>query len=122
MLLWHRLVRSGVPVQASDIAWVGHVFRETNLNLVLFWPKFNNLETKNTILPPFRKLKGVKMQELGFSDNQRTVYFDSNLTTHNRDLHHEARKLKPLWSEFVWTFNCRIYVRETKEDKPMAVI
>lgn len=111
----------GVPVLPQDIAWVGRVGLSNKSKPRIILAKFYNLETKNAILRASRKRKGIKMQELGYADDRRTVYVNENLTAYYRNLYQDARKLKPQKFEFVWTYNCRIYVRKTKEDKPIPV-
>lgn len=115
-------VVTGVPLQPHDIAWVGRVglSRDKSKPRVIL-AKFHTLEQKNAVLRASRKRKGIKVNELGYADDRRSVFVNENLTTHYRDLYRDARKLKPLKYEFVWTYNCRIYVRKTKDDKPIPI-
>lgn len=112
---------AGVLITETDLKWVGRVGSKANgiskPRTVLV--KFHSQDIKNTLLRALRKRRGIKLQELGYAEETRTMHVSENLTPHFRDIYRTARKVEKF--KFVWTYNCRIFIRQSVESELVLV-
>lgn len=112
---------TGVNITENDLKWVGRVGSNTSNKIkprtVLV--KLHNQDLKNTLLRALRKRRGIKLQELGYAEETRTLHVSENLTPHFRNIYQSARKLEKF--KFVWTYNCRIFVRENQNSELILI-
>lgn len=111
----------GLNLNETDLKWVGRVGSKANTSsrprTVLI--KFHNQDVKNNLLRALRKRRGITMQELGYAEETRKVHVSENLTPHFRDIYRAARNLNKF--KYVWTYNCRIFIRENDNSELVLV-
>lgn len=84
--------------------------------------KMHSRYKKDDFLTSLRKLKNLKACDIGFSGRQNIIYFNDHLSTDNRALFNEAKRLaKQKGYNYCWVRNCTIMVRQ-KNDSPVIHI
>lgn len=111
----------GVTVTAEDLKWVSRIPTKANNSPkprpVLV--KFYNQDLKNQLLRALRKSRGMKLEELGYPGETRTLKASENLTKAFRDTFYSARRSGQY--KYVWTHNCQIFVREADNTEKVRI-
>ena len=77
--------------------------------------KFCQRWKKNEMLSAKKKLNSVDSTSLVPGTARRNIYINEHLTPMNRLLHKKTRDLRDKIN-FVWTKDCKVFVRQTEED------
>ncbi|XP_045456531.1 uncharacterized protein LOC123666485 [Melitaea cinxia] len=84
--------------------------------------KMHSRYKKDDFLTSLRKLNNLKACDIGFTGRQDKIYFNDHLSTDNRALFNEAKRLaKEKGYNYCWVRNCTIMVRR-KDDSPVIHI
>lgn len=106
---------AGAPVDIkSDIDFITRVAPMKNDNkqskaiVVRFLARYK----KDDCLTRLKKLKNLKACDIGFAGNNSALYFNEHLTSRNKSLLREVKKLaNDHHYKYVWIKNCSILVR-----------
>lgn len=83
--------------------------------------RFRNRFTKDRLVAAARRSKNLTAKDLGLGDNSR-IYINEHLTKLNKALLRDCKmKAKELCYKYVWTKNCRIYMRKNDTSPPQLV-
>lgn len=78
---------------------------------------------KDKFLSSARKLRGASSKEIGLSNNSgNRIYVNEHLTQLNKRLLKSVKvKAKETNFSYVWTRNCRIYMRKNDKSQPLLI-
>lgn len=77
---------------------------------------------KDDFLAHFRKLK-LKCSDIGFTSNNNNVYFNDHLTSANKSLLYQAKKIaNDKKYKFIWVRNCTIMVRKSENNSVIHIL
>lgn len=117
--------RSGVDLKPEDIDFAHRVQPQRPASgrarsIVL---RLKTRHMKDKLLSATRKLHGKTPKEVGLGSNNVTkIYVNEHLTQHNKRLLRLCKvRAKTLNYNFVWTKNCRIFVRKQENTPPLKI-
>lgn len=114
----------GAPLQQSDVEFAHRVQakRPTKGKPRAIIARLRERATKDALVHGSRKCRGMTTKDLGLEGEPLKVHVNEHLTVANKNLLSKCRK-RATEKEytFVWTKNCRIYVRKA-ENKPYIQI
>lgn len=88
--------------------------------------RLRHRSTKDSIVAASRKHRGVRPADLGLTRTENgnaIIYINEHLSKNNRTLLKECKlKAKEANFKYVWSKNCRIYVRRNDTSPPIPII
>lgn len=108
----------GVEIDAKEISTSHRLPNKANDIIVRFvWRK-----TRNSIYKDRKKISRINPTALSFSANPKKIFLSENLTKRNSELFYHARQLKKQGLVmFAWTYNGRVFIRQSKESEAIAI-
>lgn len=77
---------------------------------------------KDSLIAGIRKRRGLTSTDLGFSGTSSSIFVNEHLTVLNKNLLKTAREVaKEKGYKYVWTKNCRIFMRKNDVGPPLLI-
>lgn len=118
--------RSGVDLKPEDIDFAHRVQPQRQSSgrprsIVL---RLKTRHMKDKLLSATRKLHGATLKDIGLGSNNVTkIYVNEHLTQYNKRLLNLCKvRAKNLNYKFVWTKNCRVFVRKDEKSPPLTIL
>lgn len=115
---------TGVKVTSDDLVFVNRVQakRAGGGRPRAIVAQFKERATKDTLLSAFKKCRSITTKDIGMDGDHRKIYINEHLTVKNKVLLSKTKDLaKEAGYKFVWSKNCRIYMRKS-ENSPFILI
>lgn len=115
----------GVVIGPSDIEFAHRVQPRRAASAMPQCPIIARLKqrsTKDKIMAATRKHRNLMVKEVGIGDDTSRIYINEHLTKDNKMLLSLCKqKVKKLEYKFIWTKNCRIYIRKNETSPPISI-
>lgn len=122
----------GIKLEGNDVEFAHRVQSRKSSSLAssrTIIARLRHRHTKDTLIAAARKHRNLKPSDIGLSahntlDSRNTnIYINEHLTHSNRALLKLCKnKAKETMYKYVWTKNCRIYVRRDEKSPPIPII
>lgn len=115
----------GVPIMPSDIEFAHRVQPRRAASAVRGRPIIARLRqrtVKDEIIAAARKHRDLNANKVGISGENSKIYVNEHLTKDNKLLLSSCKnKVRELRYKFIWTKNCRIFVRKNETSPPIPI-
>lgn len=117
----------GVHIQSADIEFAHRVQPRHAASAAKARPRsvvvrFKQRATKDRIVAAARKYGNLSAKDLKMGDETNRIFINEHLTKENKLLLNSSKlKAKEISFKFVWTKNCRIYVRRNETSPPILI-
>ncbi|CAK1599947.1 unnamed protein product [Parnassius mnemosyne] len=115
----------GAPIQQTDIDFAHRVQPRRAVSAARARPIVVHLRqraVKDKVIAAGRKYRTLNAKDLGMGDETNRVYINEHLTKENKILLNTCKqKAKEINYKFVWTKNCRIFVRKDEASPPIPI-
>lgn len=119
----------GVPTKREDIEFAHRVQTQQHNNSNLprnIVARLKQRSTKDAIVAAARKLRGINLHDLGLqtvASHKSKVYVNEHLTKYNKNLLKQCKlRANELSYKYIWTKNCRIYLRRVDGSQHILVL
>ncbi|XP_048487149.1 uncharacterized protein LOC125490837 [Plutella xylostella] len=94
---------------------VGYTLRETDVDYIH--------RRKSDMLAAVRVRRGLTTADAGIDGAAKPIFVNEHLAPHNKVLHGRARRLgKELGYKYIYTRDCKIFLRKTDISKPFPIL
>lgn len=119
----------GVPIKSDDVEFAHRVQTQQQNNSHLprnIVARLKQRSTKDAIVAAARKLRGINLHDLGLQTTtspKSKIYINEHLTKYNKNLLKQCKlKANEHNYKYIWTKNCRIYLRKVDSSQHILVL
>ncbi|XP_052757070.1 uncharacterized protein LOC128202085 [Galleria mellonella] len=117
--------RIGAPVKAADVEFAHRIqpYRTGSAqHSRAIVARFKQRSTKDAVIAAARKIRYITAEAIGIGSINDKIYVNEHLTRTNKALLRECKqKSREMNYKFVWTKNCRIYIRKNESSPPIPI-
>ncbi|XP_072945528.1 uncharacterized protein [Epargyreus clarus] len=115
----------GVPIEPSEVEFAHRVQPRRATSTVRARPIVARLKhrfIKDKIMAAARKHRNLNASDVGIGCITSKIFINEHLTKENKILLSQCKqKVKELNFKFIWTKNCRIFVRKNEASPPISI-
>lgn len=107
--------KAGLKLETSDIDFAHRVQPKKQLKGIprAIVTRFKLRRSNDEFMSAVRKCKNITTEDIGFTGQARKIFVNEHLTQRNKKLLSLCKaKAKEFAYQYVWTKNCRIYIRK----------
>ncbi|KAL0880580.1 hypothetical protein ABMA27_001811 [Loxostege sticticalis] len=116
----------GATVEPSDIEFAHRVQPRRAISATKARPivvRLRRRNVKDSLLAAARKYRGLTARDLGIGGEAHKIFINEHLTKDNKMLLSSCKqKSKEIGYKYVWTKNCRIFVRKSDTSPPIPIV
>ncbi|XP_048486676.1 uncharacterized protein LOC125490698 [Plutella xylostella] len=136
-ILQNIAVKVGYTLRETDVDYIHRVRRyapANNSNKGTSTPtphtpppniivRFSQRQRKSDMLAAVRVRRGLTTADAGIDGAAKPIFVNEHLAPHNKVLHGRARRLgKELGYKYIYTRDCKIFLRKTDISKPFPIL
>lgn len=118
--------QTGVKLQSSEIEFAHRVQPRRPASAGAsraIVARFRQRSTKDAVVAASRKHRNITSKELGMGGEIKKIYVNEHLTKENKQLLKLCKEKSSQYHyKYVWTKNCRIYMRKTDTSPPFPIL
>lgn len=116
----------GVTIVPADLEFAHRVQPRRGASAVRGRPiiiaRLRHRAVKDQIIAAARKYRNLNTKEVGISGENSKIYVNEHLTKNNKMILSSCKnKVRELNYKFIWTKNCRIFVRKNESSPPIPI-
>lgn len=119
------LNHAGSVIQPSDLEFAHRVQPRRAASASKSRPiivRLRQRAVKDRVVAAARRHRSMTAKEVGFIGGESRIYINEHLTRENKMLLSSCRqKAKEIGYKYVWTKNCRVYVKKNDESPPVGI-
>lgn len=116
----------GVHIEQSDLEFAHRVQPRRAVSAVSARPiivRLRQRAIKDQIVAAARKYRNLNTRDMGIGGEINNIYINEHLTKDNKMLLSSCKqKAKEVNFKYIWTKNCRIFVRKNESSPPIPII
>ncbi|KAG7309647.1 hypothetical protein JYU34_004130 [Plutella xylostella] len=133
-ILHNIAVKVGYTLRDTDIDFIHRVRRYASVNnndpnkatstlIPNIIVRFTQRQRRNEMLAAVRVRRGLTTADVGIDGASKPIFVNEHLTPHNKMLHGRARRLgKEIGYKYIYTRDCKIFLRKTDISKPFPIL